>query len=190
MHMSQSEDQQSEDQRSEMMEKASELGAQINVEGEDISNAFDSLRSGDLEAQRLASLGEAFGRQGGALLGRRVGEAIGQKFADEDGTLSFSSIISTLRRSDGDGESEESAGEEGGNGEASQDSDEGGSENGDDENAGDDTAEGDGDTGEDRDEIEVEGDGSGSFEDMSDDELQNLANDLMGELDRRQSDES
>ena len=181
--MSQSEDQQSEDQRSEMMEKASELGAQINVEGEDISNAFDSLRSGDLEAQRLASLGEAFGRQGGALLGRRVGEAIGQKFADEDGTLSFSSIISTLRRSDGDGESEESAGEEGGNGE-------GGSENGDDENAGEDTAEGDGDTGEDRDEIEVEGDGSGSFEDMSDDELQNLANDLMGELDRRQSDES
>ena len=164
MHMSQSEDQQSEDQRSEMMEKASELGAQINVEGEDISNAFDSLRSGDLEAQRLASLGEAFGRQGGALLGRRVGEAIAQKFADEDGTLSFSSIISTLRRSDGDGESEESAGE--------------------------DTAEGDGDTGEDRDELEVEGDGSGSFEDMSDDELQNLANDLMGELDRRQSDES
>ena len=154
---------QSEDQKTQAMEKVSELGEQIDLGGDDLSNAFDKLRSGDLEAQRLASLGETFGRQGGALFGRRAGEAIGQKFADENGTLSFSSIASTLKRSDDDDDGSES-GESDGADETSEAGD-GESEEADetDEESGDD----------------VEGDGSDSFEDMSDDELQNLANDLM-----------
>jgi hypothetical protein len=148
------------------MAKVSELSEQIDLSGDDLSNVFDELRSGDLEARQLALLGETVGRQGGALLGRRVGEAIGQAFADEEGTLSFASIMRTLR---GGGSEESEAGDD------STESDEG-------ENAPSEQSE--------NSEVELEGDGSGSFDDMSDDELQNLANDLMDELDQRQSSDS
>ncbi|PSP71879.1 hypothetical protein BRC86_14230 [Halobacteriales archaeon QS_3_64_16] len=164
---------QSDDQKTQAMEKVSNLGEQLDVGGDDLSNAFDKLKNGDLQVQQLASLGETIGRQGGSLLGRQMGEAVGQKFADDDGTLSFSSIANTLRSSraeEGDGED----GEEGAEGSAES---EGASE---DEESGDEGGN----------EAELEGDGSGSFEDMSDEELQNLANDLMDELDQRESSES
>jgi hypothetical protein len=170
---------QSEDQKTQAMEKVSDLGEQLDVGSDDLSNAFDKLRSGDLQAQQLASLGETVGRQGGALLGRQVGEAIGRKFADEDGILSFSSIANTLRSSE-NAESTESSEDDGADGSddaAESDETDNGSTEVDDEQ----TEEG---------EAELEGDGSGSFEDMSDEELQNLANDLMDELDRRESNES
>lgn len=166
---------QNDDQRTQAMEKVSDLGKQLNVGGDDLSNAFDKLRNGDLQVQQLASLGETIGRQGGSLLGRQVGEAVGQKFADEDGTLSFSSIANTLRSSDSDeGEAEE---------------DERGAERSA-ESEGASEEQGSGSEDEDGSETELEGDGSGSFEDMSDEELQNLANDLMDELDQRESSES
>jgi hypothetical protein len=166
---------QSDDQKTQAMEKVSDLGEQLDVGGDDLSNAFDKLKNGNLRIQQLASLGETIGRQGGAILGRQVGEAIGQKFADEDGTLSFSSIANTLRSSrtdeneaeDGEEEAKGSAGNEGASGDEESESGE-----------------------EDGSEAELEGDGSGSFEDMSDEELQNLANDLMDELDQRESNES
>jgi hypothetical protein len=164
---------QSDDQKTQAMEKVSDLGEQLDVGGDDLSNAFDKLKNGDLQVQQLASLGETIGRQGGSLLGRQVGEAVGQKFADDDGTLSFSSIANTLRSSraeEGDGED----GEEGAEGSAESE------EASEDEESGDEGGN----------EAELEGDGSGSFEDMSDEELQNLANDLMDELDQRESSES
>jgi hypothetical protein len=172
---------QNEDQKDEAMEKVSELGEQLDIGGEDVSNAFDRLRNGDLEVRTVASFGETFGRQGGALLGRRAGEAIGRTFADEDGTLSLSSITSTLRRSGGE---EDGKGEDGAESENSEGED--GSESGDGD--GDET---DSENGpESKEEIEIEGDGSGSFEDMSNEKLQTLANDLMDELEQRQSSES
>ena len=166
---------QGDDQRTQAMEKVSDLGEQLDVGGDDLSNAFDKLRNGNLQVQQLASLGETIGRQGGALLGRQVGEAVGQKFADDDGTLSFSSIANTLRSS-GSAESEAEDGEEG----AEESAESEGASGGEDSESGD----------EDGSEAELEGDGSGSFEDMSDEELQNLANDLMDELDQRESSES
>jgi hypothetical protein len=183
---------QSEDQKTQAMEKVSDLGDQLDLGGEDLSNAFDELRSGNLEAQRLASFGEAIGRQGGALLGQRVGEAIGWKFADEDGVLSFSSIIGTLRRSgsgESEGEGQRDQGEEEGEA-ADEDAEDAESAAGDEGDGGNEGSEASEEANGDESEPEIEGDGSGSFEDMSDDELRNLANDLMDELDRRESSES
>ena len=178
---------QSNDQKAEAMEKVSQVGEQLDLGGEDVSNAVDKLKNGELGVKQFASLVETVGQQAGALLGRRVGETVGQKLADEDGSLSFSSITSSLKSGGSDGESAES-GSEGDDGESGDESgeteeqseDQGGNEDEGEDGDGDESGGAEGDDSE----------GPGSFEDMSDDELQNLANDLMDELEQRQSSES